>query len=250
MSETVIREVRELSGIDCQLDSVEVSLSPFARSGFIPFGGRSTAIKLKTGGVWVLASTPLEPETKAKIDEMGTVKYIVGADAVHYLYIGEFKKAYPEAKLIAPVEAIKNHPDKSLVFDGAWGRDPPNTLYGFEDEIKACFFSGFKNKDVAFLHVDSKVLIEADLLFNLPANEQYSKSSTSASIPFISGLSPTSWLHPRFLWGLGTDKVAMKRDAKTVASWDFEKIIPCHGDVIETNGKQAWEAAYKFYLEK
>ena len=34
------------------------------------------------------------------------------------------------------------------------------------------YFSGFRNKDVAFFHVDSKSLIEADLLFNLPANEQ------------------------------------------------------------------------------
>ena len=47
---------------------------PFSRFGVIPFGGRSTAIKLRDGGVWVLASTPLEAETKAKIDELGPVK--------------------------------------------------------------------------------------------------------------------------------------------------------------------------------
>lgn len=47
---------------------------PFSRFGVIPFGGRSTAIKLRDGGVWVLASTPLETETKAKIDELGPVK--------------------------------------------------------------------------------------------------------------------------------------------------------------------------------
>jgi hypothetical protein len=34
------------------------------------------------------------------------------------------------------------------------------------------FFSGFANKDVAFFHVASKILIEANLLFNLPGNEQ------------------------------------------------------------------------------
>jgi len=34
------------------------------------------------------------------------------------------------------------------------------------------YFSGFRNKDVAFLHKPSKSLIEADLLLNLPANEQ------------------------------------------------------------------------------
>ena len=37
-------------------------------------GGRSTAIKLRKGGVWVLASTPLNEETRMKIDELGEVK--------------------------------------------------------------------------------------------------------------------------------------------------------------------------------
>ncbi|KAG5638012.1 hypothetical protein H0H81_002280 [Sphagnurus paluster] len=47
---------------------------------------------------------------------------------------GEYKAAYPDAKLVAPKEAIARHSNKQLVFDGAWGRDPPDTQYGFEDE--------------------------------------------------------------------------------------------------------------------
>jgi hypothetical protein len=34
------------------------------------------------------------------------------------------------------------------------------------------FFSGFGNKDVAFFHPESKTMIQADLLFNLPGYEQ------------------------------------------------------------------------------
>ena len=57
---------------------------------------------------------------------------------------------------------------------------------------------------------------------------------------------------------------AMKKDAKTVAGWDFERIIPCHGvsrgtttfvtpspilqDVIERDAKKAWLEAYAWYL--
>lgn len=51
-----------------------VASRPFARFGFFPIGGRSTAIKLRSGDVWVLASTPLTPETKETIDAMGPVK--------------------------------------------------------------------------------------------------------------------------------------------------------------------------------
>lgn len=47
---------------------------PFARFGVFPIGGRSTAVKLVNGDIWVLASTPLDSETKTKLDELGPVK--------------------------------------------------------------------------------------------------------------------------------------------------------------------------------
>lgn len=37
---------------------------------------------------------------------------------MHHLYLGDFKKEYPEAKLIAPEAAIIRHDDKDLKFDG------------------------------------------------------------------------------------------------------------------------------------
>ncbi|KAF8882181.1 hypothetical protein CPB84DRAFT_1827901 [Gymnopilus junonius] len=233
MSETVIREVTR---------GVWTFSRPFARFGLWPIGGRSTAIKLQDGGVWILASTPLDTETKSKLDELGTIKFIVGADAVHHLFLSDYKKTYPNAKLIAPEAAIAHHDDKDLVFDGAcnfslfgsvWGRDPFNTHM----VLRMSYFSGFKNKDVAFLHKASKSLIQADLLMNLPPTEQYSKSKPPSSL-FKFNIGPSSsWLYPRAVWSLGEDKEAMRRDAKIVSGWDFNRIIPCHGDVIETNAK-------------
>ena len=59
----------------------------------------------------------------------------------------------------------------------------------------------------------------------------------------------------------------MRRDARKVSSWDFNRIIPCHGvssnrvlfnqafsekkyiqDVIETDAKSAWDTVYRKYL--
>ncbi|KAG1859156.1 hypothetical protein C8R48DRAFT_714879 [Suillus tomentosus] len=232
-SDVIIREVAK---------DVWIFSRPFARFGVIQMGGRSTAIKLRQGGVWVLASTPLTQETRNKIDELGEVKYIIGANAVHHLFLGEFKRAYPNAKLIGVEDAIKNMSDKDLQFDGLWGRDLPSRNYGFEDEH--CYFSGFRNKDVAFLHMPSKSLIEADLLLNLPANEQYSKSSCSPSM----NIKPDSWIHRTIINSTTVDAKAMRRDATTVANWDFDRIIPCHGDVIETDGNKMWRALYDAFL--
>jgi len=239
LPDLVIREVTP---------EITIFSKPFARFGILPFGGRSTAIKLSTGDVWVLASSPLTPDTKTAIDKLGPVKWIMGADAVHHLYLAPFKKAYPDAKVIGVEALIAKKKAEGLVLDGAYGADPPDTKYGFEDEIKACYFSGFANKDVAWFHIASKTLVVADLLFNLPGTEQYSKSKSSPKVPIFGKFDPWGGFHKRFVWSQGKDQDAMRRDAKIVASWDFNRIIMCHGDVIETDGSKAWAAAYSKYL--
>lgn len=42
-------------------------------------------------------------------------------------------------------------------------------------------------------------------------------------------MSPFRLGHKIFLWAAGKDRDAMKRDAKVVAEWGFERIILCHG---------------------
>lgn len=46
------------------------------RGGVVPIGGRTTAVKLQSGDVFVYASTPLSAETKAAIAALGEVKYV------------------------------------------------------------------------------------------------------------------------------------------------------------------------------
>ncbi|KZT50589.1 hypothetical protein CALCODRAFT_488587 [Calocera cornea HHB12733] len=238
-TEIVIREVAP---------GVTIFSKPFARFGIVPFGGRSTAIKLTNGDVWVFVSTPLSDDTKSTLDTMGTVKYLITPDAVHSLYISEFHKAYPEAKCIG-VEPLLSK-KKEIPWVGGFGVDAAGTTYGYEPELTACYFSGFANKDVAFHHPASKSLIVADLLFNLPGKEQYSKSTSSGHSLFASWLTPWAPVFKKFLGSQVTDKAAMARDAKTVAAWDFDRIIPCHGDVIEGKGKEAWTTAYSNFLKE
>ncbi|KAK0458163.1 uncharacterized protein EV420DRAFT_382494 [Desarmillaria tabescens] len=241
LDELVIREVTT---------NVWIFSKPFTRARFIPFGGRSTAIKLASGDVWVLASTPLTLDTKETIDKLGPVKWIVAGDAEHHLFLAEYKKAYADAKLVVVERLFKKKKDEGLDVAGAYGVDPPETEYGFESEIKAHYFPGFQNQDVAFYHVASKSLIVADLIFNLPGTEQYSKSKASAKVPIIGKFSPPGLVLKSLLWSLGKDKDAMRRDIKVVSEWDFSRIIMCHGDVIEEDAPKAWKDAYAKYSTK
>jgi hypothetical protein len=40
----------------------------------------------------------------------------------------------------------------------------------------------------------------------------------------------------------------MRRDAKRVAEWQIERIISCHGDVLDSGGNEAWALVYEWFL--
>jgi len=231
---------------------IKIFTVPFARFGIIPFGGRSTAVRLRDGSVFVAASHPLTPETKTAINEMGPVKYIVALDAEHTGYTKDFAAEWPAARLIGPYPVLESK--KELNWAGVFGRDeqplgPELTQSG---EIKAQYFDGHANKDIAFLHTDSKTLIQADLLFNLPAIESYgSAAKGSGTWPFsylIKGMNPYGKTHQYLISMVSKDKANMAAGAKVVSGWDFNRIIPCHGEVIEGDGKQAWNTVFKQFL--
>jgi hypothetical protein len=41
----------------------------------------------------------------------------------------------------------------------------------------------------------------------------------------------------------------MKRDVQVVRSWDFDRMVPCHGDVMETGAKKLWNDLYAKFLK-
>lgn len=195
----------------------------------------------------------------------GTCRYIVAPDVEHHLFLPQYAAEYPHAKVIGVEGLEAKH--KDLEFDGLYGRDPEGTEYGFEDEIQAQYFPTFANRDVVFHHIDTKTLITADLLFNLPPDEQYAATPAgraTSRIPFlmmaVNRLKPSSWLHRAFIGAAGVgagipgvEKGGSKQerrhrfasDAAEVARWDFDRIVMCHGDVIESGGKEAWLSAFE-----
>lgn len=113
------------------------------------------------------------------------------------------------------------------------------------------------NKELVFCHKPSRTLIEADMLFNLPANEQYSKSDKSPTSGFLTklfiSLNNTKGAaigQKRLLWYVSSsaDRKGFGKSVDKIRSWDFDRIIPCHGDVIETGGKGIFEKVMEWYI--
>lgn len=183
-------------------------------------GGRASLIRLANGDVFVLSPVPLEEGTRSWVDTIGPVKYLVApdvevpsatwllSDRKHYMSLGEWKTAYPDAEVIGPKGLDTSHPE--IKFDFLFTESQLERTFG-DNEITAHFFPGFKSKEIAFLHIHSKTFLNADLAENLPAKEAYSTSDVDPTSGFRTGLfmkmfSPNNWLHNVFLGVFVEDK--------------------------------------------
>ncbi|KAL7419151.1 hypothetical protein Q5752_005987 [Cryptotrichosporon argae] len=220
---------------------------PFTRGGLVPIGGRSTALRLASGDVFVYASHPVTPATRAALNDLGgEVKYLVTPDAEHDMNIDQWVEAYPNAQAIGlkKFESAKPH----IKWAGLFGAGGENKKYGFEPEVTLHEVSAHINHELVAIHHPTGTLLEADLVFNLPPTEQYSRAGGLPTVfKFLgsgSSMSPGGLAHKGALYGIIRDKALAKQQLAPLFAAQWDRLIPCHGDIIETGGKAAFDKVY------
>lgn len=263
-SQMVVRDV--VPGVISTLST------PFLRFGLVKIGGRATIIKLKTGNLAVFNPVALTSEAKAKVQQLaqsgpsGTVRYLIAPDFEHHIFISPWAKEYPDANIIGPEglpEKREQDPDtKGVKFHHVF--TPQNKhdfkiTSEFDDEFNYEYVEGHQNKELVFLHKPTRTLIEADLLFNLPATEQFSKSGEDATSGIFTKIFTSlmntkgdmKWQQRVIYYGPGSgDRKSFAASIRKIQSWgEFERLIPAHGDVIETGGSRILTKATAFYKD-
>lgn len=241
--------------------------TPFLRFGRVKIGGRGTAVRLASGTTAIFSPVALTNTVRREVEQLGPTKYLVALDQEHHIFLEDWHKAFPDAKVIAP-ETLPAYRDKQGYFpipDANWklfeaGASKEGRLSvdpEFDAEFDFTYVDGHANKEVVFNHRKSGTLIEGDLLFNLPATEQFSKSGIDPKTGLFTRL--FTWLNStegealaqrRVIWhGIAQDKPAFNREVSRIAGWKFDRIVPCHGDVVESGGKGIFEKVMKWHLE-
>lgn len=180
------------------------------------------------------------------------------------MFIGPWHAEYPQAKVLGP----ENLPEKrqkqnvenvpfSTVFT-AKGKESIRVDHEFDSEFDYEFVDGHVNKELVFNHKPDRTLIEADLLFNLPATEQFSRAGESATsgiltrlFAYLNNTGGSAIWQKRFIWyGISAgNRSSYNKSMAKINGWDFDRIIPCHGDVIESGGKGIFQKVMEWHLD-
>ena len=216
----------------------------------IRFGGmdlfsRMTIVRLNDGKLWLHSPCKLDALLKSEIDQLGEVAYIIAPGNFHHLHVSDLQVDYPNAETFLCPGLEKKRAD--LSFDWILGNRPdPRWALDFEQVV----IQGTRiMNEVAFLHKPTRTLILVDLLENIGDNYTH---EAGLLLKFwwkaVFHMWNTPKPAPEYQLGWGNKEI-VRKGLEKILSWEFERIIIAHGNLIEMDAKavaaKAWQNVLK-----
>lgn len=210
----------------------------FAMLG-LDLGARMTIVRRAGGDLWVYAPFHLEADEETALKNAGHVGQVVVPNIAHTTQVGQFSRRFPDATVYALPEAEKR-----------LGGVPHETLEtlppDWSGDFDGLLFDGARGlREWVFLHRASRTLILTDLSFDLPKPKTPLGRIVARADDVGRGFGPSRVERAAMLLG---DKKRQRAQLETMLGWDFERILPGHGFVIERGGKEKLREAFKSFI--
>lgn len=209
--------------------------TPFELMG-MKMGARMTVARRFNGDLFVYAPFAVSDEDAATIRERGEVRDIVAPNPGHFTEVSDFAKRFPDAKLWVipdmdkkvsdvPHELLEQMPE-------SWKEDFDGVLFNGSP-----FF-----REWAFCHRASKSLLLTDLAFHLPRPA----TPINRIAARLNDVGRRFGVSRAWRTGLRLGANRNRECVQTILGWNFERIVPGHGFVVEKNAKEKFRSAYRF----
>lgn len=200
-------------------------------------GTRMSVIRLRGGELLLHSPVSIDPALREAVDGIGTVRWVVGPNKVHHLFLGDWASAYPSAELCAAPGLAEKRRD--LRFQRLLDAAP---VPAWEGQLLHHVFAGAPwLNEVVFLHRPSRTLLLTDLAFNVrpgPGNR-------APIFHWLVGATGRFGPH-RLVRSMIRDRGAARGSLATILSWDFDRVVVTHGDVLERGGPAAMRSGFAY----
>jgi len=193
-------------------------------------GTRMTVIRLPDGGLFVHSPVKLTPETRAAVEALGPVRFLIAPNRLHHLFVGDWAEAFPEAALWGVRDVIRKRAD--LPWTGTLGdaAEP-----GWANALDQAILRSSFQDEAVFCHRASRTLILVDFFESVWPEDQCHYR--------LFGRLIGTWKRPTTTYD---QRLTFRRRAETretvrrILSWDFDRIVLAHGRLVERDGKAAF----------
>lgn len=220
---------------------------PIVKFYGLPFPTRCTIVRLEGGGMWVHSPTALTDGLRAELAELGPVAHLVAPNWIHYVSVGDWQQAYPEA-LAWAAPGVAERAAKygmALKFDHDLGPDAEAPWAG---QIRQRIITGSNyHSEAVFFHEASRTLILTDLIENFEPEGLPWWMRPLARLGGV--LAPRGGMPRDMRASFAGRREALRAQIEELLSWGPERVIFAHGRWFERDGAARMRAAYRWLLE-
>ena len=199
---------------------------------------RMTVIKLADGTLFVHSPVRLDELTRTSLNQLGPVRHIVAPNRFHHLYVSDYPKNYPDAKIYgAPGLDAKR---RDLHFDAILGDISPPVWSGQIDQIVFRAFGALN--ETIFFDRRSRTALFTDLMFNV----NHSDSALTRIVLTLDGGFRSLAVPRTFRLPIRMHRRLALAALACILEWDFDRLTVAHGEVVERGAKTAMRNAWSF----
>lgn len=212
--------------------------SVVAAAGF-HYPTRMAIIRLDDGGLIVWSPVGLTDELRAAVDALGPVRHLVAPNSLHHVFIGDWKRVYPDAVLYAaPGLAAKR---RDMTFDRELTDDPDA---GWRGQLDQTVMAGNAiTTEVVFFHRASGTVLFTDLLQQFPDDWFSGWRRIVARLDLMTTPEPTV---PRKFRLAFTARAAARDALGRILAWPIERVVMAHGTPVATDGHALVRRAFRW----
>ncbi|WP_430761869.1 DUF4336 domain-containing protein [Rhizobium sp. BR 315] len=228
-------------------ENVWIVDGPLIRFGMpwprMSFPTRMTVIRL-AGGLFIHSPTALSPILKKHLQELGSPRWIVGPNRIHYWWIPDWKDAYPGADIyLAPRIREQSRGRINFTANALSG----TAGYPWDDELMTLPVEGSFMTEIEFFHPKSHTLVLTDLIENFEPSRL--DGFFMRCLTWLGGVQDPHGSMPRDMrMTFSRNLLNLKAAVEMMIEWDPERIILAHGRWYETDGTQELRRAFGWLL--
>lgn len=201
-----------------------------------PVGRRCAVVRSADNRLIIFSPVQSDSESIRQIRALGEVAAFILPSRFHDRFYDGYFQEFPNATFLAAPSVMQDHPKWPLTeLDH---RNPALSEFDFT-ELKGMPLV----REHVFCHRRTKTLFVADALFNVTPPRGF-LDRLLIKFAQVGGRPRVCLLFRTMI----TNKKAFSTSLLEVLAWDFDRIVPGHGEVIETNGKHVLKSAFHRYL--
>ncbi len=201
---------------------------------------RMALLQAEDGRTLLWSPIKLNDALADSIEQKGRPFAALAPNAFHHLYLGAAGERFKGMQLWAAPGVAKKQPSLTLRTLELAPAEP--RVEELAPGILALVTPGIpKLNEVAVFHRPSRTLIVADLLFNMQSYDSW-----LIDFMLLAAGTRKRFGQSRLIGLLTKDPAALGAAKQTILSWDFDRVVMAHGDIVESGAKdrvaEIWKA--------